>query len=217
MGPIGSRGGDRSLAGVSAAAAPAGIRDPRAVRVALAPAADDPTVEPIVVEPPAGDGLVLIDGQPLQFRLERFDAIRRVLVEGSGESAVRSAIILMPIDGPTGGAASGVVRLEVIVDGWRIEVQLESERRAELRQWASRGRAESASGGATEVRAVLPGRVLAVSIAPGDTVVAGQQILVVEAMKMQNELRAPRDGVVARLAVGAGQTIEVGDLLLVLA
>jgi len=40
-------------------------------------------------------------------------------------------------------------------------------------------------------------------------------VLVVEAMKMQNELRAPRDGVVTRVAVAAGQTIEIGDLLLV--
>jgi biotin carboxyl carrier protein len=46
--------------------------------------------------------------------------------------------------------------------------------------------------------------------------VAGEQLLVVEAMKMQNELRAPRDATVTRVAVGDGQTIEVGDLLLVL-
>ena len=45
---------------------------------------------------------------------------------------------------------------------------------------------------------------------PGDPVEAGQPLLVVEAMKMQNELRSPRDGIVARVAVGAGQTIEVG-------
>ena len=50
----------------------------------------------------------------------------------------------------------------------------------------------------------------------GEAVVAGQQLLVVEAMKMQNELRAPRDGVVSRVAVAPGETIEIGDLLLVL-
>jgi biotin carboxyl carrier protein len=53
-------------------------------------------------------------------------------------------------------------------------------------------------------------------VAAGDEVVAGQQLLVVEAMKMQNELRAPRDGNIERVAVGVGQTIEVGDLLLVI-
>jgi biotin carboxyl carrier protein len=47
-------------------------------------------------------------------------------------------------------------------------------------------------------------------------VVAGQQLLAVEAMKMQNELRAPRDGTIDRVAVAPGRTIEVGDLLLVI-
>ena len=61
-----------------------------------------------------------------------------------------------------------------------------------------------------------PGVVVSVSVVPGDAVVAGQQLLVVEAMKMQNELRAPRDGTITRVGVGAGQTIEVGDLLLVI-
>ncbi len=55
-----------------------------------------------------------------------------------------------------------------------------------------------------------------VSVVAGDAIVAGQQLLVVEAMKMQNELRAPRDGTVVRVGVGAGQTIEVGDLMLVI-
>jgi len=53
-------------------------------------------------------------------------------------------------------------------------------------------------------------------VVPGDSVGAGQHVLVLEAMKMQNELRAPRDGVISRVAVGTGRTIEVGDLLLVL-
>lgn len=108
------------------------------------------------------------------------------------------------------------MRREVIVDGWRIEVEIESERRASLLERARRGREATAHGGPTEVRAVIPGRVVSVSIVAGDAVVAGQQLLVVEAMKMQNELRAPRDGVVSSVAVGAGGTIDVGDLLLVL-
>jgi biotin carboxyl carrier protein len=124
-------------------------------------------------------------------------------------------VIMLPLE-PTAGPAIGLVRREVIVDGWRIEVEIESELRASLRDRARRGREATAHGGPTEVRAIIPGRVVAVSIVPGDSVVAGQQLLVVEAMKMQNELRAPRDGLIASLAVGPGRTIEVGDLLLVL-
>ena len=94
---------------------------------------------------------------------------------------------------------------------------VESERRAALREKARRGGAVAAHGGPTEVRAIIPGRVVSVSVVPGDEVVAGQQLLVVEAMKMQNELRAPRPGTVTSVAVGEGRTIEVGDVLLVLA
>jgi biotin carboxyl carrier protein len=67
-----------------------------------------------------------------------------------------------------------------------------------------------------EVLAIIPGRIVAVTVEPGDAVEAGQQILVVEAMKMQNELRAPREGRVERVGVAVGDTIEVGDLLVVI-
>jgi glutaconyl-CoA decarboxylase len=72
------------------------------------------------------------------------------------------------------------------------------------------------AGGPVDVRAIIPGRIAAVSVASGDAVMAGQQMLVLEAMKMQNELRAPRDGTVDRLAVAVGENVEVGDLLLVI-
>ena len=79
-----------------------------------------------------------------------------------------------------------------------------------------RGRAATLRrGGPVELRAIIPGRVLSVDVADGDTVAAGQRVLVVEAMKMQNELKAPRAGTIRGVAVGPGQTIELGDLLLV--
>jgi biotin carboxyl carrier protein len=236
MGQLGPRGGRRPLARVSSTEmravsevpeTDARIVDPRAVRVALAPSAAHAEVQPIVLEPPqipltpapqfdgADEGIVLIDAEPVAVRLDRFDVVRGVLVEGIGESMRRTSVSLLPLErhaGPT----SGVVQREVIVDGWRVEVEIESERRASLRERARRGREEIAHGGPTHVRAIIPGRIISVSITPGDAVEAGQQLLVVEAMKMQNELRAPRDGLVSRVAVGVGDTIEVGDLLLVL-
>jgi biotin carboxyl carrier protein len=112
-------------------------------------------------------------------------------------------------------ASTGTV--EVVVDGWRFELRVEPESRAKLRERATRDRASGQAAGPHEVRAIIPGRVVAVSVAVGDPVDAGQELLVVEAMKMQNELRSPRAGVVERVAVTAGQTIELGDLLVVLA
>jgi biotin carboxyl carrier protein len=106
--------------------------------------------------------------------------------------------------------------VEVVVDGWRFELEVEPAGRAALRERASRDRKAMAHGGAAELRAIIPGRVIAVSVAPGDPVSAGQQLLVVEAMKMQNEVRTPLAGIVERLAVAEGQTIELGDLLVVI-
>jgi biotin carboxyl carrier protein len=111
---------------------------------------------------------------------------------------------------------SGPRLVEVVVDGWRFELEVEPAGRAALRDRASRDRAAKAHGVGAEVRAIIPGRVVAVSVAPGDPVSAGQQLLVVEAMKMQNEVRTPLAGIVERLLVAEGQTIEPGDLLVVI-
>ena len=61
-----------------------------------------------------------------------------------------------------------------------------------------------------------PGRVASIAVSPGETVETGHALLVVEAMKMQNELRAPRAGTVRAVAVAAGQTVEAGALLVVI-
>lgn len=104
--------------------------------------------------------------------------------------------------------------VEVVVDGWRFELIVEDDARAELRERASRDRgAVAGAGGPLEIRAIIPGRVASVAVNMGDRVEAGQTLLAVEAMKMQNELRAPRSGTVLRVPATAGATVEVGDVL----
>ena len=116
---------------------------------------------------------------------------------------------------PVGHA--GVPRVEVVVDGWRFVLEVEDAEVAELRDRAERDRAGIQGGGApVEIRAIIPGRVVAVAVAPDDVVEAGQALLVVEAMKMQNELRAPRAGTIRRVVTSVGATIEIGELLVVL-
>jgi acetyl/propionyl-CoA carboxylase alpha subunit len=117
------------------------------------------------------------------------------------------------VDGPR---RDGVRRIEVVVDGWRFLLDVGSERAAQLRDRARRGREDATHGGPLDVRAIIPGRIVALAVAEGDAVEAGQQLLVIEAMKMQNELRSPRAGTVERIAVGPGQAVELGALLLVL-
>lgn len=61
--------------------------------------------------------------------------------------------------------------------------------------------------------APMPGKVVAILAAVGDTVERGQGVLVVEAMKMQNEVKAARDGVVSEIKVSAGDTVSAGQVL----
>ena len=110
----------------------------------------------------------------------------------------------------------GSTPVEVIVGGWRFEVDVEDARFADLRARATAGEASALQHGPTVVRAIIPGRVVSVAVIPGDAVTAGQRLLAVEAMKMENELRAPRDGVIDRVEVSVGQTVELGDSLVVL-
>ena len=70
------------------------------------------------------------------------------------------------------------------------------------------GEDEMSGGGI--VRALMPGRVARVSVEKGSVVRKGQPLLVLEAMKMENEIQAPLDGVVDQLFVEAGQTVESG-------
>ena len=76
--------------------------------------------------------------------------------------------------------------------------------------------ARASKGGRTAVRSVMPGRVLRVLVKPGERVEAKQGLVVVEAMKMENEVTAPRDGVVRELKVAPGRTVETGEILAVI-
>jgi len=87
------------------------------------------------------------------------------------------------------------------------------------RTWRERTLAEAESaaagaGGPVDVKATLPGLVVAVSVTVGDAVAAGEPLLTIEAMKMQNEVRAPRDGTIAAVAVTSGEAVATGALLI---
>lgn len=76
--------------------------------------------------------------------------------------------------------------------------------------------APAASGAGEAINAPMPGNILAVNVAAGDSVKKGQVLMVLEAMKMENEIMAPRDGVVASVNVTKGATVASGDVLLTL-
>lgn len=101
----------------------------------------------------------------------------------------------------------------VTLRGERFEVQVEDERTRRL----NAGRKMPAlPEGELAVTAPIPGLVVKVLAEPGDAVQEDQPVVILEAMKMENEIRAPRDGVVKKVEVAAGQRIEQNGILLVL-
>ncbi len=103
---------------------------------------------------------------------------------------------------------SGVA--EVIVNGKRIPVAARDKKRL-------RGQAGAASAsGQIKLSSPMPGKVVRVLLSPGDEVAARQGVLIVEAMKMQNEVQSPKAGRVVEIKVSEGQTVNAGEALAVI-
>src|SRR5580765_6197301 len=75
--------------------------------------------------------------------------------------------------------------------------------------------ADDASGQA-EIRTAMPGKIVRILVSNGDAVQKGDGVLVVEAMKMQNEMRSPKDGVVKEIRTTEGSTVNAGDIMAVI-
>lgn len=104
----------------------------------------------------------------------------------------------------------GSCLVEVAGETYRIEV--EEHTRYIIR---TRGGAAAREGGQV-LKAPMPGRIVHVAVRPGDIVAAGDALVVIEAMKMQNEFRAGTAGTVADVRVAVGQPVNSGDVLVVI-
>jgi len=100
-----------------------------------------------------------------------------------------------------------------VASGHRSYVRVESERMRSAEQ----AKKVTSTGGDKTVKSPMPGRVVKVLVSKGDVVEVGQGLLVLEAMKMENEVRARAAGTVAEVHVAAGATVEGGARLLTLA
>lgn len=76
--------------------------------------------------------------------------------------------------------------------------------------------APAITGEGEEIKAPIPGTVLAIKVNSGAQVKKGEILLIIEAMKMENEIVAPRDGVVTQIAASKGSTVNTGDILVML-
>jgi biotin carboxyl carrier protein len=117
----------------------------------------------------------------------------------------------------------------ILIGGQSFEVRVESNSDSQLRvtvagrefnaairnsrKWKRDRRAGAEAEGPQQVTAPMPGKIVLVLVKTGETVEAGQGIAVVEAMKMQNEIRSPKSGTVERLLVAVGQTVNAGEVV----
>ena len=99
---------------------------------------------------------------------------------------------------------------EVEIDGLRLRVETEDPRK-----WNPAASARKTEG-RESIKAPMPGKVVRVLVAEGDEVQPGQGLIVVEAMKMQNEMKAPRAGRVASITVKEHEAVNAGSVLLMI-
>ncbi len=153
---------------------------------------------------------VSVDGRTWHIDAARVDRYTLSLVVAArepggadGHGGASHEVVLVP------GGGSGT--LEVHVDGSRIAVAPNGRRR-----WGSRDAGLQAGDGPQQITAPMPGKIVRVLVQTGEAVCARQSLVVIEAMKMENELRAGRDGTVADIRVREGMSVDAGALLVLL-
>jgi biotin carboxyl carrier protein len=160
-------------------------------------------VKDVVVEPHAGGWRVLVDGTPREVEIQTIRPGTLWLRFADGRS------VTVDVDPAKDGDVTTEVR------GITFPVKLLDARKKLLAEAQARRAAERPAG-PTVVRAPMPGKVVKILCKPGDRVAAGAGLVVVEAMKMENELRSPREGTVETIHVKEGQPVEGQESLITL-
>ncbi len=144
------------------------------------------------------DGRLLLDGQPVAYTFEQVtDGYYTLLLDGKSYPVVLVA------------GADGQVR--AYLDGRPFDVQVKDKRALLMERF---GLQDAAAAAQRTVRAPMPGLVLRVLVEPGRHVHPGDGLVVLEAMKMENELRAQTEGVIRSVHVTAGEGVGKNALLL---
>lgn len=143
---------------------------------------------------------VLVNGEPVSVDLTQsgIPELYSVLLDGSSHEVLVN---------------SDVSGCDVTVDGQVLRAEVQDEPTRTLMK--GRGPVDVA-GGDLQVTAPISGLVVSVAVADGDVVEAGQTLVVLEAMKMENDITAPRAGVVGQVAVADGDRVEINHVMLVL-
>ncbi|HUE43925.1 MAG TPA: biotin/lipoyl-containing protein [Candidatus Sulfotelmatobacter sp.] len=158
---------------------------------------------------------VRIAGKTRGIELHRDGARWQVALDGAETNAdaaeIAPGIFSILLDG-----VSHEVRVAPNSDGTLTLQDGPNEFKAEVsdpRAWRGRKHGAIEAEGRQQIVAPMPGKVIRLLVKPGDKVEAGQGLLVVEAMKMQNEVKSPKTGTVEKLSAKEGQAVNAGDVL----
>jgi pyruvate carboxylase subunit B len=143
---------------------------------------------------------VLLDGRRYEVELQSVPGtpLRRLLVDGASHRVVAGA-------GETKGS------WDLHLDGHRIAVDVVDERTRAIREMTGKSNAPT---GPRPVKAPMPGMIVRVDVQVGDVVRAGQGVVIIEAMKMENELKAEAAGTVSNVLAVPGTAVEKGTVLI---
>jgi biotin carboxyl carrier protein len=141
---------------------------------------------------------ILLDGRPYQVDMVQVGdgPVFSLLLEGESFES-----LVYPEEGVW----------QVLLQGYQYLAQVEDERERRLRMALG---SQVSEKGEFHLRAPMPGLVISVPVSEGQPVKRGDVLLVLESMKMQNELKSPRDGTVSRLRVQQGDSVELKQALL---
>ena len=151
---------------------------------------------------------VAVNGRSGTIEVEgsRLSYVREDGVAIEGEFSLEGSSVLL--NGRSYSVSQGAGK-EIWVNGRLLSMEVFDPR--DLRP----GQGASANHGRQEIAASMPGKVIRVLVAAGDAVEEGQGLVVVEAMKMQNEMKSPKNGRVAEVRTKADATVSAGDVLVV--
>ena len=146
--------------------------------------------------PSAGELACTVDGESVSLDVQQLQpGVISLLIAGRAYRCILD-------EGPTGRS--------IFMDGRRYPYVLDDPRSLRQRRGGVAG-----DDGPRSIKSPMPGRVARLLVAVGAAVKAQEGILVIEAMKMQNEMKSPKDGVVTAIHVAAGDTVHAGQVLAV--
>src|SRR6516164_11580131 len=161
---------------------------------------------------------VVVDGKTHRLELTKGETSWRCQVDGHSlevDAALTARDVLSVL---IGGDAFEIKRerslsgdVHLVIGSARYAIDVQDPRSLRTRRAAGGGEA-----GPQKITAPMPGKIVRITVAETDEVKAGQGVIVMEAMKMQNEMKSPKDGRVQKILTSEGSTVNAGDTLAII-